>query len=248
MKKIKFGLKLWSNSNLSEEEKEYLKNDLFQYIELTAVPDTEIAPFLEHDFSYIIHIPPETQGLNIADKEKKEFNLKTIDNCIEWAEKLNAKHLVLHPGFGSMDNTLEFLDKINDPRILIENMPKLGLDNEHMVGYAPEQIKELMGNKFGFCLDFGHAIKASVSLNRNYKEVLLEFMKLKPAMFHLSDGNTGNEKDEHLSLGKGNFDLSILLDFIAQSESEMVTLETPRNNLKDDEENIKYIEGLIKGH
>jgi len=41
--------------------------------------------------------------------------------------------LILHPGFGSANDTIEFLNSINDKRILMENMPKVGLNNEEMI-------------------------------------------------------------------------------------------------------------------
>ena len=180
MERIKFGLKLWStNSNLLKEAKELIKRGLFQYIELMPIPKTEILPFLDqlYDIPYIIHITTEKHGVNIADKNKEEYNLRTIDNCIEWADKLNAKYLILHPGFGLIDNAIKFLNKIEDKRVLIENMPKVGLNGESMIGYTPNQIKELIGNKFGLCFDLNHAIKASISLNKDYKQFLKEFLE-----------------------------------------------------------------------
>lgn len=245
--KINFGLKLWStNYNLLDKAKELVKNDIFQYIELTPIPNTEITPFLEYDLPCIIHITTERHGLNIADKKKREFNLKTINNCIEWADKLDAKYLILHPGFGLMDDALEFLDSVNDKRILIENMPKVGLNDEPMIGYTAEQVKELMGGKFGFCLDFGHAAKAAVGLGEDYKEFIEELLKLKPDMFHISDGRLNTEKDEHLNIGEGEYDFKFLKKCILKNEkgSRYVTLETPRKNLDSLGEDLKNLDKL----
>jgi deoxyribonuclease-4 len=245
--KIKIGLKLWSiNHNLVNKAKELVENDMFQYIELMPIPKTEITPFLKYDLPYIIHITTERHGLNIADKEKKEFNMKTINNCIEWADKLNAKYLVLHPGFGSANDTMKFLNSINDKRILIENMPKIGLNNEKMIGCTPEQIKELMDNKFGFCLDLNHAIKAAVSLGRPYKKFIEEFLKWKPKMFHISDGKLNNEKDEHLPIGDGDYDFEFLMDWVKKSKSKYITLETPRTNLDSFDEDLKNLDKLVR--
>lgn len=244
--KIKFGLKLWSiNSNVLNEAKELIECGLFQYIELTPTPNTEITPFLEYNLPYIIHITTERHGLNIADKEKEEFNLKTIDNCIEWADKLNAKYLILHLGFGLIDDAIEFLNRIDDKRILMENMPKVGLNDEPMIGYTPEQLKELMDNKFGLCLDLNHAIKAAVSLRAPYKEFVQEFLKLNPKMFHISDGKLNNEKDEHLNIGEGDYDFEFLMDCVKENESKYVTLETPRNSDSFDNDR-NNLEKLIK--
>ena len=245
--RIKFGLKLWStNSNLLNEAKELIENDIFQYIELTLIPNTEIIPFLEVGVPHIVHITTEKYGVNIADKEKKEFNLKIIDKCIEWADKLNAKYLILHPGFGLINNATEFLSDINDKKILIENMPKVGLNNEKMIGYTPEQIKELMGERFGLCLDLNHAIKAAVSLKKPYKEFIEEFLKLKPKMFHISDGKLNNEKDKHLNIGEGDYDFEFLMSCAKINNLTYITLETPRLNLESLEEDIRNINALKK--
>ena len=245
MNEIKFGLKIWSiNSDLLEKAKELVDRGVFQYIELTPIPYTEVTPFLEYNLPYIIHITTERYGLNIADKEKEKFNLKVINNCIKWADKLNAGYLILHPGFGLIDTTIEFLNRIDDKRILIENMPKVGINNEKMIGYTPEQIKALMDNKFGLCLDLNHAIKAAASLRRPYREFIEEFLRLNPKMFHISDGKLNNEKDEHLGIGWGDYDFEFLIDCIKEAKSEYVTLETPRTNLNSFDEDLKNLERL----
>lgn len=249
MSEIKIGLKLWStNSNVLNEAKELIERGLFQYIELMPIPKTEILHFLDqlYNVPYIIHITTEKHGVNIADKNKEEYNLKMIDNCITWADKLNAKYLVLHPGFGSANDTTEFLKSINDKRILIENMPKVGLNNEKMIGCTPEQIKGLMDNKFGLCLDLNHAIKAAISLRRPYKEFVQEFLKLKPKMFHISDGKLNNEKDEHLNIGEGDYDFDFLMSCVKRNKFKYITLETPRNlnSFDNDINNLKKLINL----
>lgn len=245
---IKIGLKLWStNSNVLNEAKELIECGLFQYIELMPIPKTDILPFLDrlYNIPYIIHITTEKHGVNISDKNKEEYNLKTIDNCIEWADKLNAKYLVLHPGFGLIENAMGFLEKIDDKRILIENMPKVGLNGESMIGYTPKQIKKLIDNKFGLCLDLNHAIKAAVSLRKSYKEFIKEFLKLKPKMFHISDGKLNNEKDEHLGIGAGDYDFEFLMHCIKVAKSKYVTLETPRTKLNSFDEDLRNLEKLM---
>jgi len=117
-----------------------------------------------------------------------------------------------------------------------------------MLGFTPEQIKELTGNRFGFCLDLNHAIKAAVSLKKDYKKYIKEFLKLKPAMFHISDGNLDQEKDEHLDIGKGEYDFKFLINCVKENESKYLTLETPKDNLnscKQDLENLKKLKSFL---
>ncbi|MDD3246144.1 MAG: TIM barrel protein [Methanosarcina sp.] len=247
---MNFGLKLWStNQDTLPQAEQLIKDDVFQYIELTPIPGTEIDTFLSYDLPYTIHITTERHGVNIADREKRDYNIKTIQNCIEWADQLNARYIILHPGFGSMASSREFLECIDDKRTLIENMPKVGLFDEAMVGYSPEQISELMGSKFGFCFDMNHAIKAAVSLNGDYKEYIKDFLKLNPSYFHISDGNLANEKDEHLSIGEGNYDFEFLMQYVSSIFSKYITLETPRSNLEsfnEDLANLTKIKAFIK--
>ena len=119
----------------------------------------------------------------------------------DWGDRLNAKQLMLYVGHGSMQHATDLLRRLSDSRFLIENMPKVGLGGEAMIGYSPEQIEELIGDSgMGVCLDFGHAVKAAVSLGVDYKEYVQGFMELEPKVFHVSDGMLSEERDEHLGI------------------------------------------------
>jgi deoxyribonuclease-4 len=248
MSHIKFGLKLWSTNHLLLDNATPLIDEgIFHYIELMPIPHTDIDPFLEYNFCYIIHITTERYGFNIANKEKREVNTKIMDNCLKWADQLNAPYIILHPGFGLLDTAHNFLSDISDKRMLIENMPKIGLGNENMVGYTPEHITFLRDDTYGFCLDFGHAIKAAVSLNRDYKEYVNEFLIINPKLFHISDGILNNEKDEHLAIGDGEYDFKFLMTCVEKSKSTYMTLETERhaNTLDEDVKNREKLNQWI---
>ena len=244
MTKIKFGLKLWSNQkDLLKAAIDLIENKVFDYIELSVVPNTDIDPF-KYDLLYVIHAPHEKFGVNIGDPEKKGYNSNMINESIDWADKLNARNIILHSGYGSMNAAKRVLEEVDDKRILIENMPKVGLNDEKMIGDTPEQIKKLIDNKFGLCLDLNHAIKAAVSLGRPYKEFIEEFLKLKPKMFHISDGRLNKEKDEHLSIGEGDYDFELLIGCVKKNEFKYVTLETPRTNSNSFSDDLKNLERL----
>ena len=246
MTKIKFGLKLWSNQkDLLKAAIDLIENKVFDYIELSVVPNTNIGSFT-CDLLYVIHAPHEKFGVNIGDPEKKGYNSNMINESIDWADKLNARNIILHSGYVSMNAAKRVLEEVDDKRILIENMPKVGLNDEKMIGYTPEQIKKLIDNKFGLCLDLNHAIKAAVSLGRPYKDLIEEFLKLKPKMFHISDGKLDNEKDEHLSIGEGDYDFEFLMNCIKENKLKYVTLETPRMKLNSLEEDLKNLEKLVR--
>lgn len=97
---MRFGLKLWSsNTDLLSEALELIEPDLFQYIELTPIPETDIEPWLEHKIPFIIHATTERHGFNIGTRNAE--NKELLANSIQWANELNAKHIILHPGFGN---------------------------------------------------------------------------------------------------------------------------------------------------
>ena len=242
---MKFGLKLWSiNTDLIDQAVHLIDEKVFDYIELMVLPDSEIKPFLI-GVPYIIHIPHEKFGVNIGDPEAKKYSMQKINESITWAERLNAKYLILHAGHGSMQHATDLLCGLSDSRLLIENMPKVGLGGEAMIGYSPAQIKELIGDSdMGLCLDFGHVVKAAVSLGVDYKEYVKGFVNFKPKIFHMSDGTLDEEKDEHLNIGDGKYDIGYFLQNIKNNPFKVVTVETPRLNQMSLDEDIRNVNKL----
>ena len=242
---MKFGLKLWSiNSDLIDQAVHLIDEKVFDYIELMVIPDSEIKPFLI-GVPYIIHIPHEKFGVNIGDPAAKEYSLQKINESITWADQLNAKHLILHAGHGSMEHATDLLRGLSESRLLIENMPKVGLGGEAMIGYSPAQIEELIGDSdMGLCLDFGHAVKAAMSIGADYKEYVQEFMGLEPRVFHVSDGTLSGERDEHLGIGDGEYDFGYFSNRVKENPFQLITIETPRYDKELLQEDILNINRL----
>ena len=239
---MKFGIKLWSiNTDLIDQAVHLIDEKVFDYIELMVLPDCEIKSFLI-DIPYIIHIPHEKFGVSIGDPAAKKYSLQMINKSIDWADQLNAKHLILHAGYGSVQHATDLLHGLSDSRFLIENMPKVGLGGEAMIGYSPAQIEELIGDSdMGLCLDFGHAVKAAMSWGVDYKEYVQGFMGFEPKVFHISDGILSGEKDEHLNIGEGEYDFTYLLQCVNDNPFGFVTIETPRLNQKSLDEDIQNV-------
>lgn len=238
---MELGLKLWStNKDMLKDAAFLIEKGVFQYVELMVVPDTNPAPFKKSGLPYILHAAHDTWGANPADPSKEQRSRETLREALHWADVLEAEYVVVHPGFGTMEAALAFFQKELDPRILIENMPQFGMDygqRVEFVGYSVEQLTLLMEGKFGFCLDLNHALCATRSLQKNAEEYLKELLLLQPALFHISDGGY---TDEHLHIGKGEYDFLMLAKVLQRGQSKKMTLETPRENLhslKEDEEN-----------
>lgn len=246
---IKYGLKLWTrDTKLINEAKKLIDAGMFHYIELIIDPDFLDASPFDYDLPYVIHSPHENFGVDIGDETKKRYTLEMIRHSLKFADKLKARQVILHAGTRSKETAKVTLSEIGDGRILLENMPKVGLNGEKCLGYDAYSMCSLNKDDFfGVCLDFGHAVRAAISLKQDYKKIISEFMGLKPKMFHISDGDLSSEIDNHLTLGEGQFDLKYFKKCIEKSKSKSVTLETPRrntNSLRDDLNNIKLLKLL----
>lgn len=227
MKKTEFGIKVYSNNSKEILDCwKTLKKCGFDYMEIFVVPGSKIGPFLGKDISFIVHVAHDAFGANIGSRKCIKNSSVCMETAIEWADKLDARHIILHPGFGKMEDAEDFLKNYNDGRILLENMPVRGINGEKMIGYSYVEIKRLSKGKIGFCLDFGHAIKAAKSSKKDYMKFIKKLMYLKPAVFHLSDGFVDKEIDEHLEIGKGDFDMKFIKSCIKKTGG-MVTFEIP---------------------
>lgn len=227
---MNYGIKIWStNIDQIDEAIDLIKKGYYSYIEILVIPNSDIKPFIEsiipQSIPVVIHVAHEEFGTNICgtDKHTKIQSMSNITEAISWADQLNSKYIILHPGYnkgyGNIHEAKNFLTKLNmifkDKKILIENMPQAGMNNETMVGSSPAEIIYLLKNtNFGFCLDFGHAIKTAIHNEVEYKPFVKAFMNLNPEMFHLTDGHLNNDKDEHLELGTGDFDLLYLTSLV----------------------------------
>lgn len=245
MKNFDFGIKLWSSETLLLEKAEKLIDEgIFSYVEVILNPDfLNDEPFLEHKIPYVVHVPHENFGVSIGDEPKREYTLKMVHESIRWADRLDARLMILHAGVGSVKVAKSTLSEIHDERLTIENMPVLGIHGEKCLGYDAESISNLINNA-GLCLDFGHAVKASISLKEDYRKIVSGFLKLKPRAFHISDGDLRTEVDQHLNIGEGGYDFSFFKQCVESNEHRYITIETPRCNplsLDEDLANVKRL-------
>lgn len=231
---FKFGLKLWStNKNYIQEAERLYSEGVYQYIELYAEPGSykeNINLWQELKIPYVIHAPHFLGGVNLAKREQAEKNVRLLAEAQKFAAVLKVDKIIVHPGVdGDINETARQLKAINDSRILIENKPYHALDDGLICnGTSPEEIRLVMKEAgVGFCLDIGHAICSAKAHGVNYIEYLKEFISLEPQMYHLADGDTNNFTDDHRHIGKGNFDLEIILSLLPCDA--MVTIETRKD-------------------
>ena len=243
------GLKLHStNIALISDAIQLKKEGFFYYVELYIIPGTyeeTIDSWKNLDVPYVIHAPHSFHGVNLAQADKWESNLKHFNEARQFADDLGSDIIIVHGGNnGSFTETIRQVKLLNERRIALENKPKIGIFNEECVGWSPQEFHEAMMSEVisSTVLDFVHAYYAANSAKIDKMKIIKDFMVFHPKVFHLSDGDAFSEKDVHLNLGRGNMDLGGFLSVIPNGG--LVTIETPRDQLKGLEDFVSDIQFL----
>lgn len=223
-------------------------SEIFNYIEVYYLPD--ITPEEIPSVRYVVHAPNAKYSVDLA--KKKDTNIKLVEEAIAFAGKINSKKVIVHIGSYSESaektiisnlKKLVKLAKKRDIRILVENLPLKSKYHPMQFGSKPEEINLILKKvRCGFVLDFSHACHAAFSHKTDHKRFILEFLKLKPEMFHLYDTIAEQEEDVHLPFGKGNLDIKFFLKLI---RNEDVTIEASSQTLKDYLESIDFIKQFL---
>ncbi len=259
-----FGLKLWSNDFIknkafADDCVELLKDGVFDYIELFALPNSFAATksVIKEKLSghkVIIHAPHSGFGVDTGDKSRFLQNCQDIKSSQEFADLLNSDIIILHSGGNSgeqyLAETIHQFNRINDSRIAVENLPAYCSSTQIILhGTSPAEIKRIIAETgCKFCLDFSHAICASNSFNRDVWADLEAYKNLNPCMYHICDGDISSTEDKHLHFGTGNYDLSrIVNDYIsADSYTSMETGFGIPTSITPWVDDIAYLRGLVK--
>lgn len=189
------------------------------FIEVMATPGFN--PKHKPKAKFTIHAPHDYWSFNPADSRLTTHNQKLLDHTIKVADKFKAKVIVLHAGLlknkhCSEDNALNFLKKVKDPRIIIENQC-----HNHPLNDTPEKLKRFtkeLGRRI--CFDFSHASVTAHRLKIKHETYWNKFLKLKPKYFHVCDGFY-DQKDNHLDIGKGKFNLQFIKKAIGNTQAAL---------------------------
>jgi len=233
----KIGLKVWStNLQYIPIAQELFSKQVFDYIELFAVPDSAdtLIFWKQLAIPYILHAPHSFAGLNPSDVDSRAANIELVGQVEKFFYALSPAFVIFHPGVnGDLQESIRQFQFFGEKfpamykKVVIENKPLIGLREEACLGASPRDLRRLLESTGrGFCLDFAHAICYSVAAGKDWKDVLAEFLRLKPSMYHLCDGFF-SAKDTHEQLGAGEFDLPYLIKLIDQDKH--VSLETKKN-------------------
>ncbi|MFH1841401.1 MAG: TIM barrel protein [Candidatus Nealsonbacteria bacterium] len=251
---IKYGIKLWSiNKECFKEAVELFEKGKIDFIELYIVPDSfELKEFeIFKDIPTILHTPHLAHNFNVFDLQEAQIEIFK-NQVVKTADFLNSSFIILHSGIGQSKEIFQKnTSLIQDKRILIENLPKISLDDRICFGYSLEQLEFIKECGFDVCLDLGHAVKSATSQKLDYKYFIESLIsKLKPFYFHISGVEKDKEKDKHLNLFEGNFDLRWMKDVLVDLANERdiyLVFEVPKteDNLENYIKNIEYFKSNV---
>ena len=180
---------------------------------MLTMDEDEFEVFNSYDIDVFLHAP--TIDLNPASLNPgiREETIIQLKETVDFACLIGAKAITTHPGMihrledrirnMGMLYSIEALQKVNEYAeergiiFSVENMP-----NRYAYFCNNAEEHELFVKECGSyaTVDTGHA---------NTSDDTESFFKLKKiAYYHLNDNN--GEKDQHLSLGDGTFDLNLL--------------------------------------
>ena len=176
------------------------------------------SPFFERenpeyiDCGLDVRIHAATVDINIASLNKgiRNESIKQMIQCGQYAEKIGAKTITIHPGIigrneprlrnWALEISCESIGKIIDStnvEISVENMPVRG----KFLGNTVEEIEMIQeATDCSLTIDTGHG---------NTCGNLEEMLELKNISYcHLNDND--GLKDQHVTLGEGTLDLTLL--------------------------------------
>jgi hypothetical protein len=247
---IIYTLKLWSNNTEWFDEAVRLYNDgAFSALE---VYHNSVAPIDHSALATLKEIP--VVGVHHGRHTAKwhEFFL-TDDQRSDWegtvalADFFNIQNIIVHPARShSVETLFENLEKLNDSRILIENMSGLDIDSQEMeCGQTLGDLTRIR-EKYNICFDFEKAYKASIHQSIPFKQFVDDALaKLQPVYFHISGGDAKSAVDEHTDLWDADMDIGWIrarLEKYTQDTDAPLVFETPKNgtNIDNDIANMDY--------
>jgi sugar phosphate isomerase/epimerase len=175
--------------------------------------DNNFEIFDSYNIEVYLHSPTIDLNPGSLNPGIRDETLKQLKETVDFAVKINSKAITTHPGLihrleervrnYGIAHSIEILTEANDYsetrgiKFSIENMP-----NKYAYFCNTAEEHSYFVEKCGSyaTVDTGHA--------NTSKDVQAFFKQKNIVYYHLNDNN--GEKDQHLALGEGTFDLNLL--------------------------------------
>jgi len=240
---MKFGIKTYKDEQFLDAF--INKADFFEVQAIQKYNYNFLKKYKKLNIPIVIHAEHLMFGFNPADKTKTKSNLKSIKFAIKLANLTNSKKIIIHPGAITNKNcseqqAIDFIKKLKDKRILIENLPPL----KGRLCQTPEQTREFLNQtKKNFIFDLSHAIAVSNKLKLNKEKTIKDFLKLKPKHFHLSGQNYNSKQDSHKSFKEVKLPYKKILTLYPKNAE--ITLEVTKY-IDKTKYDLEFMKKLIK--
>lgn len=237
---MKIGVKTFNDIEILQ----YFK-DKCDFIEVQAIQGNNYSFLKNFTIPIVIHAEHIGFGINPANKLLYEKNLKSTNFAIKTADLCNAKKIIIHPGNlvddgCSLENSINFINKFKDNRIIIENLVK----NKGSLCTTPESLKSfLKKTDKRFCFDINHAIATANILKKEQLGFLKDFIKLKPSHFHLGGQKKHSLIDNHLIFKHSEINIKEILGILPKSAE--ITIETTPY-IEDKKEDLIIIKDILR--
>ncbi len=250
---LKVGMKTWSGNGLKRIRASAKIGD---FTEVMIEPDVDYTYLKKIKTKWVVHCGHMYFGFNPPSRERWSKCEHILQKAQEAADFLNSDKIIVHFGLIENDdqaktgvkNALEFFKNFKDKRIILENSSKVYMYNGKpcLMTDTPKDMKDILEKTgYGFCFDLAHAWVVAYNLGIEPKQMIKDFLKLKPKHFHVLD-SSNEKKDDHINLGNGVLDIEFFRDVLkeySKKHETMISLETPYNLPKNKKE-ISFMKSI----
>jgi len=222
-------------------------------IALTGIPVVIHAPYHSHGVNPCAPAVRDNRPLAVIEAHIEEAMSQTI----EAADTLGAETIVLHAGryepggrAAAEETFAAFMDRHNDPRLTLENLPAVHAGCP-LLGNTAGELAALAAKKIArFCLDFPHLACTANYRRLAFAEELEQFETLDVVLHHLSNLRRDSITDEHLELDHpdGGLDLAAVFSRLRRHPAVPTTLEYKRDSPAVYPRQAKVFSRLWKDH
>lgn len=227
---------------------EYVNNDDIQFLKLqnlnvelylssedmdgdAKVNIEEVTNIIKNnDFKVTVHAPFYDLNLGAYDKKIRKLSEDRVLWALYKAKELNARAVIVHPGYGTNSLGLNFdkwLERAKESISIITNKAielQLQLAFENVFDNSPNELlkllKEFNSDNIGICFDIGHFNLFSTVGIKSWLESFGE----KIIEIHLHDNH--GISDDHIAIGDGNIKFEPIIEWYKKViKKPILTLE-----------------------
>jgi deoxyribonuclease-4 len=205
----------------------------------------------ERIFPVFIHAP-YVVNLCSSDESVREKSIKVIEHLLQVIECKQNSYLIVHAGYhggsGFEPGFLRFRESL-DSICKVAAIHKLVIENSagqtNAMGGSLEEISRLLDAipEIGVCIDTAHLWGFGISPKDTVLHRVLsgwqDQQRLKIIHLNNSKDELGSKKDHHAKLNQGRIPEDDLKSFAKVFQQIPFILETPKNSLEEDSEQIR---------